>query len=187
MWSTPIDSSFFFIVSSAHVGFFHRSAGSRCRCSAIFCLSTSAVCGKLRLPVTTLLADTNFFFFFIQLRNFYSLKKLLEIVFFYFFYFLNFKVMFLCGFVWGDDAALYRKPQFFFWKVRPLWLRFFLKYTRRRHAWRRTVTWAMLLCATRRRWGHTLDRSAIHWMINTVRDIQPSLLTQSSCWWRSLE
>lgn len=87
---------FFFIVSSAHVGFFHRSAGSRCGCSAIFCLSTSAVCGKLRLPVTTLLADTNFFFFFIQLRHFYSLKKLLEIV---FLFVGNFKVMFLCGFV----------------------------------------------------------------------------------------
>lgn len=96
---------FFFIVSSAHVGFFHRSAGSRCGCSAIFCLSTSAVCGKLRLPVSTLLADTNFFFFFVRLRHFYSLKKQLEIVFFFF------EVMFLCGFVWGDDTAPYRKPQ----------------------------------------------------------------------------
>lgn len=103
------------------VFFFHRSAGSRCGCSAIFCLSTSAVCGKLRLPVTTLFADTNFFSFFIQLRHFYSRKKLLEIV---VFFVANFKVMFLCGFVWGDDTAPYRKPRllffFFFESMTPL-------------------------------------------------------------------
>lgn len=114
--------------------------------------------------MTTLRADTNFFFlFFIQLRNFYSLKKPFD-----------FKVI-LCGFVQGDDATPYRKPPllllllFFFLKsTTPLHEILFKAHTPLPCLKEDCYLGDAALCPAAKAGPWTPERSEIHWMVDVV-------------------